>query len=378
MVSFGNPLGRRRRRTPELPTTMERSADRPNIAASAGEGPSGSLDGNEVLAGQRNLEDFGQASPTVVPESYGTVTGTEIATTGDTSGSETAPTILTGEEGAGGGGTTYGDVNAPNSDGTGEIAPYQSLDDLFEEYARSAFDKTDTTEQERLMREEQDRLLGQGLMDARASMGEAGFGMSGAEASLENTARSDAARQLGLDIGDLRRQAEQDRRDAIEGAMGIDLAKMDAANRQAYIDAVIEAMKGLGVEDPGAGDDGGSGNPVDDLINSLPDGPVKDALRWAGDVNADGTININDLVAVRGLDQVTNAGRNPAEAVTATNVGDVHQPTGDEKKAAETVSSEGQVPQPSQDAGSDGGGHYYWGADGKLYKVRLATMSGDY
>lgn len=245
----------RRRRT-----LAEEMADdgTPHVAATAGTAPAGAIGGDQVLDAARNRAETGQTAPTPVPEGYGEVTGTGIETTGDVGATmPEAPTILDGGEGTGGGGTTYSDdatVGAEGEEGaTGEMAPYQSMDDLFEQYARDSFGEVDTSEEEAQMQAQQDRLLGRGLVDTRARMGEAGFAAGGLDVALENTARAEAAEQLGLDISNIRDREGEQRRGAIEGAMGIDLDKQSGARQDAILKAQMDALNRLMQEGGEAG-----------------------------------------------------------------------------------------------------------------------------
>lgn len=219
-------LERKKRRDEQTDGTVQ-------IKDSAGPTPEGAIGGDSTLDAYRNLEQTGQAEPTVVTESM-RETGTapeEMASTGGTVG-ESAPTR-----------------SNPAMEPDAEQA---DLDDLFLDYAQSTFGDVDTAAQEELMRAEQDRMMGSGLMNLRANAGEAGFGMSGAAAAMENTARADAARRLGLDIFDVRNAEEDQRRAAIEGAMGIDIEKERAARQDAILKAQIEAMNQMTDEGGGA------------------------------------------------------------------------------------------------------------------------------
>ena len=240
----------------------------PNVAATAGTAPDGAIGGDQVLSAARNRAETGQTAPTVVPEGYGEVTGTGIETTGDVGATMPgAPTILDGGEGTGGGGTTYSaDATGLDEGGaTGEIDPYRDLDQMFEDYARGVFDEVDTSEEEAQLQAQQDRLLGRGLVDTRARMGEAGFAAGGLDVALENTARREAAEQLGLNISDLRDREGEQRRQAIEGAMGLDIEKQSSARQDAILKAQMEALDALTNQNGEA--------PTDRNNNGVPDDP---------------------------------------------------------------------------------------------------------
>ena len=250
----------------------------PHVAATAGTAPDGAIGGDQVLSAARNRAETGQTAPTVVPEGYGEVTGTGIETTGDVGATMPgAPTILDGGEGTGGGGTTYSDdAVMPDENGeggvTGEMAPYQSMDDLFEQYARDSFAEVDTSEEEAQMQAQQDRLLGRGLVDTRARMGEAGFAAGGLDVALENTARAEAAEQLGLHISGIRDREGEQRRQAIEGAMGLDIEKQSSARQDAILKAQMEALAALMDQNGEAPPDGGGEGGGDDLGTSINEG----------------------------------------------------------------------------------------------------------
>lgn len=233
----------RKKRLPDDVTAIAQPDDgQTHIADSAGPTPTGAIGGQDVLDAARNRAETGQTQPTPVTESMtetGMVPG-DLASTGEPTSKDATP--------------NENPAMVPD-------APETNIDDLYQQYAESTFAPVDTAAQEKLMQEQQDRLLGQNLVAGRARMGEAGFGMSGAAASLENTARADAARQLGLDVIDTRNEAERSRREAIEGAMGIDIEKQRAARQDAILQAQIEAMNRLvnGEGDGTGGEGGGEG-----------------------------------------------------------------------------------------------------------------------
>lgn len=179
-------------------------------------------------------------------------------------GGQAAGPSSPGSETSGFAGGMQADNGVPEGTNVNAEAP-ATIDQMQEDYIREVLGSTaDTSDQEAQMRAESDRTLGQGLVDMRARMGEAGFGMSGAAGALEGTLRSDAARQLSGDIMDLRDREEEQRRRAIEGAFGLDIAARDAARRQAIAEAnaaAIQAILGGAPEDAAgaAGAAGGGG-----------------------------------------------------------------------------------------------------------------------
>jgi hypothetical protein len=253
-----------------LPATKNISRDRlslarqaldgnvPNVADTAGPTPVGAIGGDQVLAVSRNIAETGDAAPTAVPDNYGEVTGTGIA------------------------GGIYGDPGAVISDETPQENPAMLPDEPTEGETPEDFDEAaadfnwslldqalqgvDTSEEEAQMQGQQDRMMGQALMDQRASMGASGFGESGAMMALEGDTRSDAARQLGLDISGLRREEAQRAIENAFKAQGIDIEKMNAAEQARLNELIASFMMNDGELPPegggeGGGDGGGDGGP---------------------------------------------------------------------------------------------------------------------
>lgn len=247
-----------------LPATKNSSRDRLTLARQALDAPIGNpvQDIRDSQAGPivtESMKDMG-----IVPD--------EIASTGGYS-------TWTGEAGAGGGGTTYSsDAEVPAEDGsggnTGEKDPYVGAPSDFDEAAEQfnwsllddALQGVDTTEEEAQMQAQQDRMMGQQLMNQRAAAGASGMGESGAMMAMEGGLRSDAARQLGLDVSQLRRHEKQQ---AIENAMkaqGIDIEKMKAADQARLNELIASFMMNEGELPPEGGEDGGWGGPLDGAI----------------------------------------------------------------------------------------------------------------
>ena len=212
-----------------LPATKNISRDRltlarqaldgnvPNVADTAGPTPEGAISGDQLLSVARNLAETGDAAPTVVPDSYEAVTGTGIESTGDT------------------GALINADVDATEPDQEDPDATPEDFDEAAADFNWSLLDQAlrgvDTSEEEAQMQAQQDRMMGQALMDQRAAAGAAGFGESGAMMALEGDTRSDAARELGLDISGLRREEAQQAIENALAAQGMDIAKMSAADQ---------------------------------------------------------------------------------------------------------------------------------------------------
>lgn len=254
-----------------LPATKNISRDRltlarqaldgnvPNVADTAGPTPVGAIGGDQVLDVSRNIAETGQSAPTVVPDNYGAVTGTGIESTGDPGALVNAGVDATPNENP----AMEADPEDPN-------ATPEDFDEAAAQFNWSLLDDAlqgvDTSEEEAQMQGQQDRMMGQALMDQRASAGAAGFGESGAMMAMEGDTRSDAARQLGLDVSGLRREEAQR---AIENAMraqGIDIEKMKAADQARLNELIASFMMNEGEMPPedggegGGGEDGGGGD----------------------------------------------------------------------------------------------------------------------
>ena len=222
--------------------------DVPNVAATAGPTPVGAIGGGQVLDVSRNIAETGQPQPTVVPENYGEVTGTGIETTGDT-GAVMQGNAIAQENPA----------MIPDEPVEGETP--EDFDEAAEQFNWSMLDEAlqgvDTSAEEAQMQAQQDRLLGQSLMDQRAAAGASGFGESGAMMAMEGGLRSDAARQLGLDVSQLRRHEKQQAIENAFKAQGIDIEKMSAADQARLNELIASFMMNEGELPPD--EDGGGG-----------------------------------------------------------------------------------------------------------------------
>lgn len=257
--------------------TLARQAldgDSPNVADTAGPTPVGAIGGEQVRDVSENMVETGKPQPTAIPKSYGDVTGTGIA------------------------GGVYGDAGAVIGDETPQDNPAMMPDEPVEGETPEDFDEAaaqfnwslldqalqgaDTSEEEAQMQAQQDRMMGQALMDQRASMGASGFGESGAMMALEGDTRADAARQLGLDVSELRRTEAQRAIENAFGAQKIDIEKMSAADQTRLNELIASFMMNDGELPPEGGGDGGWGdgspldgfipNPIDDFGDRLAHG----------------------------------------------------------------------------------------------------------
>jgi hypothetical protein len=117
-----------------------------------------------------------------------------------------------------------------------------------------------TTEEEQLIRDEMDRLMGVGLVNSRARAGNAGFAASGGQIATEGGIRRDAALGSSKQINDLRRKEDQRAKEnafsGIDAEIGLRGAEMDAQ----ILDMVLELIdkdkeKGPGLLGDADGDD---------------------------------------------------------------------------------------------------------------------------
>jgi hypothetical protein len=171
-----------------------------------------------------------------------------------------------GGEGAGdfGSGTPKPFPTAPQQ--TPEQAAQSEQDKMDQEirdFVRSrigAAGKVDTTEEEALITRQMEGKLGEGLVDARARGGRAGFGMSGAQQAVEGDVRGAASRSALDQILGLRRGEEQRAIENATSAIGTEQGMRSAASADALRRMVLESLQaeaGLG------GDEGG----IPDAIN---------------------------------------------------------------------------------------------------------------
>lgn len=116
----------------------------------------------------------------------------------------------------------------------------------------------DTSAEEALMRQNQEAMLGQSLVDQRASMGRAGFGSSGALYGMENAARMAAARDLSQSQFDLRDQARQEELDRVLAASSSNLGLRKIMGEEKWRETVLglieDEMKKDDEEPPPSGD----------------------------------------------------------------------------------------------------------------------------
>mgnify|MGYP003502369815 CR=1 FL=1 len=197
----------------------------------------------------------------MAPDSYDAVTGTGIESTGDLGALVNAGVDATPNENP----AMEADPEDPN-------ATPEDFDEAAADFNWSLLDQAlqgvDTSEEEAQMQAQQDRMMGQALMDQRASMGASGFGESGAMMALEGDTRSDAARQLGLDISGLRREEAQQAIENAIRAQGIDIEKMKAADQARLNELIASFMMNDGELPP---EGGGVATPIDAIGGALGD-----------------------------------------------------------------------------------------------------------
>lgn len=177
--------------------------------------------------------------------------------------------------------------------GTGAVedkgTPAIADDDAFDaEVRRLLMDRlrkqADTTEAEKVMREQMERELGAGLVNQRARAGRAGFGASGALAAMEGDTMRAARGELARDIVGLRASEDQRALDNALAAIGADTDKRRAGTDNAITQAIL-AMLGLeeepaaggGEGDVGLGFVGGKGGVWNPITDSSSETPVRGA-----------------------------------------------------------------------------------------------------
>jgi hypothetical protein len=140
------------------------------------------------------------------------------------------------------------------------------MDQEIRDFVRSrigAAGKVDTTEEEALITRQMEGKLGEGLVDARARGGRAGFGMSGAQQAVEGDVRGAASRSALDQILGLRRGEEQRAIENATSAIGTEQGMRSAASADALRRMVLESLqaeKGLeGGDAPIPGDTDGNG-----------------------------------------------------------------------------------------------------------------------
>jgi hypothetical protein len=125
--------------------------------------------------------------------------------------------------------------------------------------------------------------LGEGLVDARARGGRAGFGMSGAQQAVEGDVRGAASRSALDQILGLRRGEEQRAIENATSAIGTEQGMRSAASADALRRMVLESLQaeaGLGGDEGGIADAVGGG--VDAIAGAVGAETDKPALPSSG------------------------------------------------------------------------------------------------
>jgi hypothetical protein len=152
--------------------------------------------------------------------------------------------------------------SAGSSAGSAE-SEQDKIDREIRDFVRSrigAASNVDTAEAEALITRQMEGKLGEGLVDARARGGRAGFGMSGAQMAVEGDVRGAASRSALDQILGLRRGEEQRAIENATSAISTEQGMRSAASADALRRMVLESLQaeaGLG------GDEGG----IPDAIN---------------------------------------------------------------------------------------------------------------
>jgi hypothetical protein len=191
-------------------------------------------------------------------------------------------------------------VEAAYNDGTGKKpgagltsgsseSEQDKIDREIRDFVRSrigAANNVDTTEAEALITRQMEGKLGEGLVDARARGGRAGFGMSGAQMAVEGDVRGAASRSALDQILGLRRGEEQRAIENATSAISTEQGMRSAASADALRRMVLESLQaeaGLGGDenaDSGIGFDAAGEN---DLVDAVGAGEARDD--FFGNVN---------------------------------------------------------------------------------------------
>jgi hypothetical protein len=233
---------------------------------------------------------------------------------------------------------------------------------MMEDFVRKMLSgQGDTSEEEALIRELGLDAQGQALVDQRASMGRAGFGSSGALAAMEGDIRRKAGQQTAGDILDLRRSEEQR---AIENALsgiGADVSLRGQATDEYIAEKAIELLGG----------DQGSGNGAD----TVEPGEPGSGADWAGTL----WDKINPASTAQRVAGQVGFVPNVEQFVQNATARNLNEGAGfDNPRGPESAEEVGSQPNGTVLVKSDGAYNYYTDDNGKWYKVKHATMSGDY
>lgn len=132
---------------------------------------------------------------------------------------------------------------------------------------QEALNGADTAEEEELIRQQMEDAIGQQLVDARASMGRAGFG-GGTLAALEGDIQRKSRQDMLGDILGLRRTEEQRAIDNALGAIGADIDLRDQAASEFFNESYLDALKSFLGQEPEAEPGAPAPSPAD-VGNSL-------------------------------------------------------------------------------------------------------------
>ena len=170
------------------------------------------------------------------------------------------PGAVAGGEGSGdfGSGTPKPAPTAPQQTPKQDAQSEQDrMDQEIRDFVRSrigAAGNVDTTEEEALITRQMEGKLGEGLVDARARGGRAGFGMSGAQQAVEGDVRGAASRSALDQILGLRRGEEQRAIENATSAIGTEQGMRSAASADALRRMVLESLQAeAGLDGPAEG-----------------------------------------------------------------------------------------------------------------------------
>lgn len=215
----------------------------------------------------------------------------------------------------------------------------QSMAELRDQAIRELLEGNvrDTSDEEALIRELMEAEMGANLVDARASMGRAGYASGGALYALEGDVRNKARQQALQEMFDVQRGARGEHREDI--SMGLE-ANADAEDR-AFENWLRGELVKQGLADDEGPEGGGTGGPLD--VNG--DGIVSDAERGM-DEDGDGEISAQERGRADVGDDRTFAEGAPGDAASYEDYTDSSPPwgyrTGDDGQYVYVVGLDGR------------------------------------
>jgi hypothetical protein len=260
------------------------------------------------------------------------------------------------EEGAG---DEIGDAPPPDAvDG-------RTNDQMFSDWYRSVFGDgpRDTAEDEAAIRDSMNMAANNASGALTGQLGRAGFGLSGAGATMRNDLLAQAATRANQQIQGVRQGARDDHRADLETALGGEFGFRNLGIQEAALQAAIDALS----EDDASPDDGAGGGGTGTTLDDLGDlDPTNDGVDAPGSTEFPGT-NGSDPArgSTRFGDWTPTQGWGGGEDAAGGTLG-YQTMTADEAQAAGYEYVEGL---------SDGEWDYYMNDDGEFVLVRAGTAA---